>query len=196
MVKTKTRQIAAFTAAMLIAFAGFGGTISGTLVNSNTTLVASAANTDATAVEISARRLGLVTPAQKGTLYRNGVLLNEYTWDEIVEGVNTQVTSDCTLVLEFDDGVLTLNAQTGEVISNTRTSGIVHEQLALKASDFQKDFYDEIVKFRTAGTKAMNLSVYSTERNPETGEIGKWLTASSGIREVEETDSGKIVNYP
>ncbi|MEE5994645.1 MAG: dockerin type I repeat-containing protein, partial [Oscillospiraceae bacterium] len=47
-----------------------------------------------------------------------------------------------------------------------------------------------------AGTKAMNLSVYSTERNPETGEIGKWLTASSGIREVEETDSGKIVNYP
>lgn len=97
--------------------------------NPSAVITASAAASQFT---VSAERYGLSVPAESVSVQRNGIVIRDMTWKDFVTGTSVLSQTDSTLVvLQYSDGTLKLNAYTGEVVSNTRKSGVYRDKFCL-----------------------------------------------------------------
>lgn len=164
----KKKTLAAFCAAVMITATGtadlnvFGNryTVSG--------ITASAA--ESYEMTVSARKYGLVTPAETVLIRRGNIEIKKLDWDGFVKGYSFKAQSDTTVEITYNDGVLVFNAYTGELISNTRKCGISREKFYVDGSSFttyEKDGnYPLAENGLTNGTNAA-LYILSTKRNAD-----------------------------
>lgn len=150
--------------------------------NNSTGITASAA---AASITVSAEKYGLSVPADSVSVQRNGIVIRDMTWKEFVSGTSIISQTDSTLVvLKYSDGTLELNAHTGEVVSNTRKSGVYRDKFCITKevfADFAKSVDSSTVidpfmtkdsgEFKAESTylaKDFELYVVTTERDAET----------------------------
>ena len=154
------RKTAAFAAAMMIVLSGAGtaALTTGTSVNP-VVMTASAADT----YKVTQQTFGMKTPANSVKVYHGNVLVQEATWENLLEGF-TVTGANNTVVLEYDDGNLTFDV-TGHLIENTRESGISREEFHVS--------YDTVANMGvTPDGNTVLCYVISTARNAQTGRVG------------------------
>ncbi|MDE5557659.1 MAG: hypothetical protein K2J32_08215 [Ruminococcus sp.] len=107
------------------------------------------ASAAASSIAVSAERYGLSVPAESVSVQRNGIVIRDMTWKEFVSGTSVISQTDSTLVvLQYSDGTLELNAYTGEVVSNTRKSGVYRDKFYIAKevfAEFAKSSYSSTI---------------------------------------------------
>lgn len=140
------------------------------------------ASAAASSIAVSAEKYGLSVPAESVSVQRNGIVIKDMTWKEFVSGTSIISQTDSTLVvLQYSDGTLELNAFTGEVVSNTRKSGVYRDKFYIAKevfADFAKSSDSSTIidpfmtkdsgEFKAESTylaKDFELYVVTTERD-------------------------------
>ena len=62
--------------------------------------------------------------AKSGTVYDDGMIVRKFTADELNKGFSVNVSSGATVVLQFDDGTVTYNAFTHEILEYNRANKV------------------------------------------------------------------------
>lgn len=180
--KSRMKQFASVcVAAMMMSAVSVDMAGIGMFRNTAAGITASAA---ASTITVSAEKYGLSVPADSVSVQRNGIVIRDMTWKEFVSGTSVISQTDSTLVvLQYFDGTLELNAYTGEVVSNTRKSGVYRDKFYIAKevfADFAKSSESSTVidpfitpdsgEYKGESTylaKNFELYVVTTERDSE-----------------------------
>lgn len=184
MVRRNTRKAVAFTAALLIALSGFGGTATMGVMPDKGILTASAASVRT----VTAADMGIDTPYLSAeVLYTGHYSMYPYefegsitvgqTWgsDKIVytiavpweifstKGIQLDESDDVLLRVRYADGVVTINPFTGKLVTTTRPVVTTTEKAYISTALFA-----DMIPESDSGNFA--LQFFTTERNSETGD--------------------------
>lgn len=193
----KKKTFAAFCAAVMITATGTTGVNVYRNAHIGAGITASAA--ESYEMTVSARKYGLVTPAEAVLIRRGNIEIKKLDWDSFVKGYSFKAQSDTTVEITYNDGVLVFNAYTGELISNTRKCGISREKFYVDGNSFttyEKDgTYPLAENGLTNGTNSA-LFVLSTKRNANgTSYIYKNSDSVAGYYSTYEILNGLEFDY-
>lgn len=172
--KNLARKTALFAFTMLIAFSGMGTTLGSyeTLADSALTVSASSES-----VTLTAQDFGLKNAFLKGEVQRVSTTISEFSFNDFKNGITFKADGTTKVILTYSDGTLVFNPITKECIENHRRSKISRDVVYLTKEDLGTNI---------SGYGTLKFAIFSTARNPETGDHGIYLFGGNANNFTEE----------
>ena len=165
--KNSMKRAGSMIAALAMTFSGASGVIP---FAAETVMVASAAEN----VEVNPSTFGMVTPAG-GKVVRNGKILKTFSQADFQTAFTVSADENTELVLNYDDGDLVFNLLTKELKKNTRVSGVARETFKIDVTKGYGKTGSHLIA--NGPSTSTYFRIITTERNPETGDKGKVVSA-------------------